>query len=97
LEINWSNQAIKQLDIALDFLVEKGFASYAFELNEQILLRIENLPENYNIYPTDKYKKINNGNFRAFEIDDYRISYRITKTAIKIIRIRHTSRRTRKY
>jgi plasmid stabilization system protein ParE len=97
VEIEWSKPAREQLDKALDFILEKGFIEYAFDLNDNILLRIENLTENYNIYPVDRYKKNNNGSYHAFEIDEYRISYRVTKSKIKIIRIRHTSRRTRKY
>ena len=97
MEIEWSKPAREQLDKALDFILEKGFIEYAFELNDNILLRIENLTENHNIYQIDRYKKNNNGSYHAFEIDEYRISYRVMKSKIRIIKIRHTSRRTRKY
>ena len=97
MEIEWSKPAREQLDKALDFILEKGFIEYAFELNDNILLRIENLTENHNIYHIDRYKKNNNGSYHAFEIDEYLISYRVMKSKIRIIKIRHTSRRTRKY
>jgi len=80
VEIKWSKPALDQLDQVLDFILEKGFTSYAFELNENILLRIESLTENYNIYPADRFKKNNDGNYHAFEVGDYRISYRVTKS-----------------
>lgn len=97
MEIKWSKPALDQLDQVLDFILVKGFTSYAFELNENILLRIESLAENYDIYPADRFKKGNDGSYHAFEVDDYRISYRVTKSTIRIIRIRHTSRRPHKY
>lgn len=97
MEIRWSRPALTELDKALNFIIEKGFISYADELEEKIILRVENLVENYAIYPADKYKKDNDSSYHAFEIDEYRVSYRVKNSQIKIIRIRHTSRRTRKY
>ena len=95
--VKWSKPALDQLDKALDFIMEEGFISYAAKLEENIISRIENLVDNYNIYPIDKYKKDNDGSYRAFEVDDYRVSYRVEKSQIKIIRIRHTSRKPLKY
>lgn len=37
-------------------------------------------------------KQNNNGNYRAFEIYSYRISYRINENEIYRVRVRHTSR-----
>jgi plasmid stabilization system protein ParE len=39
----------------------------------------------------DKYKHDNDGSYRAFELHNYRITYRVLKTEIRILRIRHTS------
>ncbi|HEY2581759.1 MAG TPA: hypothetical protein VGI43_08135 [Mucilaginibacter sp.] len=61
MEIKWSKAALNQLDKALDFIVGNGFISYADKLEKNILLRIENLVDNYTIYPVDKYKKDNDG------------------------------------
>jgi len=97
VEIKWSKRAINQLTDILDFISESGYYSYAQALEENIISKTDNLIDNCTIYPADKYKKGNDGSYRAFEIDEYRISYRITKSLIRIIRIRHTSRRTRKY
>ena len=95
--VKWSKPALDQLDKALDFIMEEGFISYAAKLEENIISRIENLVDNYNIYPIDKYKKDNDGSYHAFEVDEYRISYRVKNAQIKIIRIRRTSRRPRTY
>ncbi|HVW14648.1 MAG TPA: type II toxin-antitoxin system RelE/ParE family toxin [Mucilaginibacter sp.] len=42
-------------------------------------------------YPIDKFKKNNDGSWRAFEKFHYRISYRILKDQIRVVRMRHTS------
>ena len=95
--IKWNKAAIKQLFDAIDFIEETGFHSYAEELEKNILLRIRNIPKNSTIYPLDKYRKNNDGTYHAFEIDNYRISYRNKKQEIRIVRIRHTSRKPLKY
>ena len=97
VEIKWSKSALQQLDKALDFILEEGFATYAAEVEENILLRITYLADTPNIYPFDKYKKDNDGSYHAFEINEYRVSYRFKNNQITILRIRHTSRRTLKY
>ena len=97
MEIRWSKPALNQLDKALDFIIEQGFDSYAAELEDKILSRVENLVTYHEIYPLDKYKKDNNGSYHAFETDEYRVSYRVKEDVIKIVRVRHTSRRTRTY
>lgn len=43
-------------------------------------------------YPLDKFKKNNDGTWRAFEKHHYRISYRIMPNEIRIVRMRHTSK-----
>jgi plasmid stabilization system protein ParE len=97
MAVKWNKAAVQQLLAAIRFIEEAGFYTYAVELEEDILSRIRKLPQNPNIYPVDKYRKNNDGTYHAFEVDYYRISYRNTKDTIRIVRIRHTSRRVRKY
>lgn len=95
--IKWNKAAVQQLLDAIRFIEENEFYSYAEELEKDILSRIRNLPLNPTIYPLDKYRKNNDGTYHAFEVDDYRISYRNKSHEIRIIRIRHTSRRVKKH
>jgi plasmid stabilization system protein ParE len=95
--IKWNKAAVQQLLDAIRFIEENDFYSYAEELERDILSRIRNLPKNPTIYPLDKYKRNNDGSYHAFEVDEYRISYRNMKNEIRILRIRHTSRRVRRY
>jgi plasmid stabilization system protein ParE len=50
------------------------------------------LLENPEKYPLDKFKKNNDGTWRAFEKHHYRVSYHILKNQIRIVRMRHTSK-----
>jgi plasmid stabilization system protein ParE len=68
--VKWSKSALEQLDKALDFIIGEGFISYADKLEARIISRIENLVDNYNIYPIDKYKKDNDGSYHAFEVEE---------------------------
>jgi len=95
--VKWNKVAIKQLFDAIEFIEETGFQLYAERLEQEILSKIRNLPENSNLYPVDKYRKSNDGSYYAFEVDNYRISYRAKKQEIRIVRIRHTSRKPLKY
>jgi len=89
--------AVQQLLDAIGFTEENDFFSYAEELEKDILSRVRNLPSNPTIYPLDKYRRNNDGTYHAFEVDEYRISYRNKSNEIRIVRIRHTSRKVRKY
>ncbi len=97
MKVNWSKTALNQLDKALDFLFENGFYSYAIDVEDSILSRVENLADNHQIYPVDKYKSENDGTYRAFEVNEYRVSYRAKDDQVKVLRIRHTSRKPKRY
>ncbi len=47
--------------------------------------------------PPDKYKTDNDGNYRAYELRHFRISYKIIENAIYIIRIRSTYQNPEEY
>ena len=97
MRIKWNKVAVKQLLDAIKFIEETGFQSYAEELEGNILSKIRNLSVNPILYPIDKFRKNNNGSYHAFGVDNYRISYRIMKEEIRIVRVRHTSRKPIKY
>jgi plasmid stabilization system protein ParE len=93
VKIKWNKAAIKSLIATIEFIEENGFANYAEQLEAEILSLIRKLPSTYSQYPKDKYRVNNDGSFRAFTIDQYRISFRVTDSEIQIIRIRHTRRK----
>jgi len=87
----WSNRAKAALIEAYEYIWVDSPQSAAKVRDEIIDLTLE-LPKNPEKYPPDKYKKRNDGSWRAFEIYHYRISYRIMPDQIRIIRMRHTRR-----
>jgi plasmid stabilization system protein ParE len=82
---------------AIRFIEENEFYTYALQLENDIFSVIRTLPQNPQKYPLDKYRRKNDGTYRAFEVDQYRVSYRNKDTEIRIVRVRHTSRRMIKY
>lgn len=89
--VAWSKRAIAELLKAYEYIYQDSPKNAAKVRDEIIDLTIE-LSKHPEAYPPDKYKKNNDGNWRAFEKYRYRISYRIMKKEIRIVRMRHTSR-----
>jgi plasmid stabilization system protein ParE len=85
--------AVKQLIDAIEYLEDNDQFAYAEKIEQRILLQIGSLPHKSELYQPDKLKKNNDGSFHAFEIDSYRISYRVLPKEIRILRIRHSGRR----
>ena len=69
----------------------------AASVKQTILCTIREIPLHPERYPVDKFKKGNNGNYRAFEIYHIRIAYKTETNAIKIIRIRNTWQESLEY
>ncbi len=86
----WSKTASFQLRKAYNYIIKDSFQNGQIVRDEIIALTI-NLANHPEKYPLDRFKKNNDGSFRAFEIHHYRISYRILKSQIIIVRLRHTS------
>ena len=86
----WSKAARIQLQKAFAFISNDSPQNAEKVITEIIdtTIALSKYPEKY---PTDRYKKNNNGSYRAFEVYHYRISYRIVNDNIYIVRMRHTS------
>lgn len=69
----------------------------AEKVRKDILETIARILKYPSMYPPDKYKKENDGSFRAFELYRYRISYHVSTREIRILRIRHTRREPKLY
>ncbi len=87
----WSNSAKAELRKAFEYIALDSLPNAQMVRDTLIDLTID-LPENPEKHPLDKFKKNNDGTWRAFEKHHYRVSYRILKNQIRIIRMRHTSK-----
>lgn len=92
-EIIWSKTALEQLESIYFYLIKRTKSeTTSNKVVNSIYESVSILKSNWEIYELDEMKKSNSGNFRAYEIYNYRISYKITPNEIFIVRIRHTKR-----
>ncbi len=96
LSIKWNKSAIRQLNDIVKYIEEDSLLA-AEKVKREILLKIESLIKHPEKYNPDKYKLNNDGCFKAFEINHYRISYRFIRSEIRILRLRHTKMNPLKY
>lgn len=92
----WSSTATAELKKAYDHIAEDSPENAVIVRDALIdlTLQLESFPEKY---PLDRYRKNNDGSWRAFEKYNNRVSYRILKTQIRIVRLRHVKRSPLRY
>ena len=66
-------------------------------VEEAILSSLDKSLSNPERYPADKFKKNNDGVFRAFETHSYRVAYKFTDREIRVLRIRHVKQEPKDY
>jgi len=86
----WSKTTKAQLQKAYNYIIKDSLQN-AQTVRDKIIELTIDLPKHPEKYPQDKFKHNNDGSYRAFEIYHYRVSYRIDKDHIHIVRLRHTS------
>lgn len=91
LKVIWSKNGSLQLKIFLKELKEKS-PKAALKVKNEIFKTARSLSDNLEIYSQDRFKKDNDGSFRAFEQYNYRVTYQVEKTQVIILQVRHTSR-----
>ena len=96
-EIIWTETAQNHLeDIYFYLLKITKSDSLSQKVVETIYNSVSILNSNSEIYEWDEMKQPNTIDYRAYEIYNYRVSYKITDNFIYILRIRHTSRNPKK-
>jgi len=89
-KVSWNNSALKQLKKACDYIMQDSLQN-ALKVNNDIFKVTDFLAAHPGKYPLDKYKRDNDGSYRAFTLHRLRVSYRIYETKVIILRLRHTS------
>lgn len=92
----WDIEASVHLEAIYLYLKEQAPTS-AQKIINAIFSEIRKLPLPPEIYELDRFKLNNNGEFRAFEIYNYRIAYRVFDSEIRILRLRQSSREPKTY
>lgn len=95
-ELIWDIEAKEYLRKIYEY-IKKDSISYAQKVKSKILSTVKKLKKNPEMFPPDRFKINNPGNYRAFEKYNYRITYKHSETEIRIIRIRHTKQKPLEY
>lgn len=91
IRVEWSEAANNQFNEILEYLQVESQSAVVI-VRKAILNEINKMSKNPTSNPPDRFKKNNDGNFRACTVFNYRISYYVDIKVIYILRIRHTSR-----
>lgn len=91
VSVVWRKIALNQLNSVYAYIKKDSLKS-AEKVKREILGTVEKLKNNPKIHGIDKYRKNNDGSFRAFERYKFRVAYQVTPKQIRILRVRHTSR-----
>lgn len=83
--------------MALYKYISEASPQNAKKVINDIIIATEKAINNPKYYNPDKYKKDNDGSYRAFEKHRYRIVYRYKKNIIRVLRVRHTSMEPKTY
>jgi plasmid stabilization system protein ParE len=89
--ILWDDIALRELDRELHYLQKRSVDAPRI-IADGILDKVKTIKIDPYICEADRLKLVNDGTYRAFIVFRYRVSYRILKDAIHILRIRHSSR-----
>lgn len=96
LEIKWRKAALLSLRDAYLHILEDSLAN-AEKVRKDIFNAIAYVAQHPEKQPIDKYKTENKGDYRAFELHSYRISYKYTSSELRILRIRHVKMKPKKH
>jgi len=69
----------------------------AEKVRAKISEAIKGLTDHPERHSPDKYRLANDGSYRAFEINKYRIAYHVSPDQITIVRVLHTKREPKSY
>jgi plasmid stabilization system protein ParE len=89
-QVIWPQKARLQLKEAYLF-IKQDSPQNAEKVRKAILSSTNELTTHPKLHRPDKYKRDNDGSYRAYEQYSYRISYHVSNDKITIVRIRHTS------
>jgi plasmid stabilization system protein ParE len=92
LQVVISDLALKSLEQIYDYGSETFSFAAATVFIEQLILLIENLSENYLLYPECRYLPTKSKIYRVLIYGGYIAIYRITLSRIEVLNVLHSSR-----
>ena len=95
-KVIWDTKAYLQLEKEYKY-IKKSSVVAANQVRKSIRETTKGLAIHSEIFSLDRFKKNNDGSFRAFEKHSYRVTYKVRETEVLIVRVRHTSREPLEY
>ncbi|MBX9785276.1 MAG: type II toxin-antitoxin system RelE/ParE family toxin [Chitinophagaceae bacterium] len=95
-QLVWTGRAEKNM-YSLYKYISKDSPQNAEKVLKDIIVAAEKSPRDPEYYAPDKYKRNNDGSYRAFEKHKYRIAYRVNSKIIRILFVKHTKRLPKEY
>jgi plasmid stabilization system protein ParE len=95
-KIAWTKTSLRQFENAIAYIALDSEQN-AIKVMNDIIAALSKTLRHSEFYRPDKYKRNNDGSYRAFEKHHYRVSYRVTKKEIRVLRVRHTSMEPKEY
>jgi len=92
MTIVWDTEAKKSFKKYLNY-IRKDSLQAADKVRIDILATITELPDHPEMFPPDA----NTGRFRAFEKHSCRVTYFISSSQIRILRVRHVKQEPKEY
>ncbi len=92
----WDKAALDELVEIIDYIFKES-PQGARIVRDSIQSQVNSIKKNPLIFEVDHLKLNNEGSFRSTTIYNYRITYKISKNQIFILRVRHTSREPLEY
>ena len=89
IEVIINDKAKAQLNKLYKYILKDSYQN-AEMVRTKIVESILTLSVKWEHHPPDKYRKVKDVNFRAYEILKYRITYHFIDNKILVTRIRHT-------
>ncbi|MEM9337347.1 MAG: type II toxin-antitoxin system RelE/ParE family toxin, partial [Bacteroidota bacterium] len=96
VRVVWDTQAKNSFKKQI-IRISKDSIQSAEKVRIEILDIIDGLLDHPLMFPPDKYKKDNDGNYRAFEKYNIRIAYLKSSDAVRILRVRHVKQEPEMY
>ena len=94
--IKWDDEALDYLERALKWIGDESVIQ-AENVEKGIFEKVKVIVTNPERYPPDKFKKNNQGKYRACETHSYRIAYTYSKKEVYVLRVRHVRQEPKEY
>ena len=95
-KVTWTTTARVQIGKIIEYISQDSIQNDE-KVYTKIMVKLLKVADNPGMCPPDKFKRSNNGKYRALIILHYRISYRIEDVGITILRVRHSSMKPKYY